>query len=137
MRPPFLFLLLCLEGWTLGGKPGGGDHSFNRIVSGRTKEALRALDAQFAREHAGDSDEALLDYVRREAARLGITPNAGEITGGPFLSKRFGGWKNAVAAAGLPPPKRQKPIPSRQIFLEEFRRQAERYRRELAETGGK
>ena len=111
-----------------------GCRPFNRRVAGRTKEALRALDAQFAREHAGDSDEALLDYVRREAARLGITPNAGEITGGPFLSKRFGGWKNVIAAAGLAPPRRQKPIASRQIFREEFRRQAEQYRKELTEN---
>lgn len=108
-----------------------GCRPFNRRVAGRTKEALRALDAQFAREHAGDSDEALLDYVRREAVRLGATPNAGEITGGPFLSKRFGGWRNVVAAAGLPQPRRQKPIASRQIFREEFKRQMELYAQEL------
>lgn len=89
-----------------------GCRPFNRRVAGRTKEAL-------------------LDYVRREATRLGITPNAGEITGGPFLSKRFGGWRNVVAAAGLPQPRRQKPIASRQIFREEFKRQMKLYAQEL------
>ena len=70
-------------------------------------------------------------FTSGQAARLGITPNAGEITGGPFLSKRFGGWKNVVAAAGLPQPRRQKPIASRQIFREEFKRQMELYAQEL------
>ena len=110
----------------------------HKIIAGRTKEALRAMDAQFARDHAGDSDERLLDYVRREAERVGSTPNAGDMIGGPFISKRFGGWRNVVAAAGLPAPKRQKPIASRRIFLDEYKRQAERLDRELSsrtETG--
>ena len=63
--------------------------------------------------------------------KVSFQANAGEITGGPFLSKRFGGWRNVVAAAGLPQPRRQKPIASRQIFREEFKRQMELYAQEL------
>ena len=77
-----------------------------------------------AQTHGDASDEELLDYVRGEAARLGMTPNAGEIIGGHFIAVRFGCWKNVVTAAGLVPPKKQKPLPKRQIFKEELRCQA-------------
>lgn len=116
-------------------KPFQESRAFNRKVIGRTKEALRAQDAQFARDHAGDSDEALLDYVRGEAARLGATPNPGEIMGGAYISSRFGGWKAVAEAAGLPAPKRQKPITSRKIFQEEFKRQARLCMEELHASG--
>ena len=111
-----------------------GDQWFRQKVIGRTKEELRRRSAQFAREHGGASDEQLLDYVRGEAARLGCTPNAGEIIGGGFISARFGGWRNVVAAAGLAPPKRQKPVTSRQIFKDEFKRQAKLFSRERSEA---
>ena len=101
-----------------------GDQRLNRKLIGKTKEALRRRDVQFAQAHGEDGDEALLDYVRGEAARFGMTPNAGEIIGGHFIATRFGGWRNVIAAAGLPPPKKQRPITKRQIFREEFRRQA-------------
>ena len=73
---------------------------------------------------SSDAMTELLDYVRGEAARLGMTPNAGEIIGGHFIAVRFGCWKNVVTAAGLVPPKKQKPLPKRQIFKEELRCQA-------------
>ena len=63
-------------------------------------------NVQFAQAHGDASDEALLDYVRSEAAR-------------------FGGWQNVITSAGLPSPKKQKPTSKRQIFKEEFRCQAE------------
>ena len=43
-----------------------GDRWFNKRVEGRTKEALRQREAEFAQTHADVSDEALLDYVRGE-----------------------------------------------------------------------
>ena len=111
-----------------------GDQWFRQKVVGRTKEELRRRSAQFAQEHSGASDEELLDYVRGEAEQLGCTPNAGEIIGGGFISARFDGWKNVVAAAGLAPPKRQKPITKRQIFKDEFKRQAKLFSRERSEA---
>lgn len=41
-----------------------------------------------------------------------------------LIAVRFGCWKNVVTAAGLVPPKKQKPLPKRQIFKEELRCQA-------------
>lgn len=124
-------LYLYLEGLPVENKTFQEGRSFNRKVIGRTKEALRALNIQFAQEHAEDSDDMLLEYVRQEAVRFGFTPNAGEIIGGAYISSRFGGWKHVIAAAGLPSPKRQRPITSRKIFQDEFERQTQLYAREL------
>ena len=100
----------------MSGKYFTGDQKLSKKLIGRTKEALRQRNVQFAQTHG--------DYVRGEAARLGMTPNAGEIIGGHFIAVRFGCWKNVVTAAGLVPPKKQKPLPKRQIFKEELRCQA-------------
>ena len=86
----------------MSGKYFTGDQKLSKKLIGRTKEALRQRNVQFAQTHGDASDEELLDYVRGEAARLGMTPNAGEII----------------------PPKKQKPLPKRQIFKEELRCQA-------------
>ena len=97
----------------MSGKYFTGDQKLSKKLIGRTKEALRQRNVQFAQTHGDASDEELLDYVRGEAARLGMTPNAGEIIGGHFIAVRFGCWKNVVTAAGLVPPKKQKPLPKR------------------------
>ena len=76
-----------------------GDQWFNKKVEGRTREALAQRNGAFAREHKAGSKEALLDYVRSEAARLWFTPNAVEIIGGTYIASRFGGWYQAVTAA--------------------------------------
>ncbi len=88
-------------------------------LEGAAKESLRARNAQFALEHGEDSDEELIAYVCREAKRLGISPNAGEIVGGWYISKRFGGWKHVISLSGLPAPKHQAPITKRAIFKED------------------
>ena len=90
----------------MNGKHFIGNQQLSRKLIGRTKEALRQRNVQFAQAHGDASDEALLDYVRSEAAR-------------------FGGWQNVITSAGLPSPKKQKPTSKRQIFKEEFRCQAE------------
>ena len=85
----------------MNGKHFIGNQQLSRKLIGRTKEALRQRNVQFAQAHGDASDEALLDYVRSEAAR-------------------FGGWQNVITSAGLPSPKKQKPTSKRQIFKEEF-----------------
>ena len=65
----------------MSGKYFTGDQKLSKKLIGRTKEALRQRNVQFAQTHGDASDEELLDYVRGEAARLGMTPNAGEIIG--------------------------------------------------------
>ena len=77
-----------------------GDQWFNKKVEGRTREALAQRNGAFAREHKAGSKEALLDYVRSEAARLWFTPNAVEIIGGTYIASRFGGWYQAARPGG-------------------------------------
>lgn len=107
-----------------------GDQWFNKKAEGRTKEALRKRNVEFARENSGTSDKELLEYVREQAERLGSTPNAGEIIGGEYISSRLGGWNNVVALAGLRSPKRPPPITKRQIYKEEYKRQTRLFKQE-------
>jgi hypothetical protein len=107
-----------------------GDQWFNKKVEGRTREALAQRNGAFAREHKAGSKEALLDYVRSEAARLWFTPNAVEIIGGTYIASRFGGWYQAVTAAGLRPPGRAAQFTNRKIYKEEFKRQARLFKQE-------
>ena len=86
----------------MSGKYFTGDQKLSKKLIGRTKEALRQRNVQFAQTHGDASDEELLDYVRGEAARLGMTPNAGEIIGGHFIAVRFGCWKNVVGGGAGP-----------------------------------
>lgn len=101
-----------------------GDEWFNRKVGMRTREALDRQNAQFAVDHGTDSEESLLTYVRQAAKCLGHTPNAGELIGGAYIAARLGGWEKVVAAAGLREPGMQPVLTNRQIYKEEFRRQA-------------
>ncbi|MFQ9916632.1 MAG: homing endonuclease associated repeat-containing protein [Flavonifractor plautii] len=96
----------------MSGKYFTGDQKLSKKLIGRTKEALRQRNVQFAQTHGDASDEELLDYVRGEAARLGMTPNAGEIIGGHFIAVRFGCWKNVVTAAGWSRRRSRSPSPS-------------------------
>ncbi|MGN1009052.1 MAG: homing endonuclease associated repeat-containing protein [Butyricicoccus sp.] len=84
----------------------------------------------FAQEHQDDTNEQLLEYLRQSAASLGYTPNACEIIGGKSISARFGGWRNAVQAAGLKQPDAVREIRQQKLFREEYHRQAELFRQE-------
>ena len=72
-------------------------------------EALLERDKPWAAEHANDSDEQLLDYLRRCAAELGHTPMRREVPGGTYISERFGNWAVALTVAGLYLPKNKRP----------------------------
>ena len=72
--------------------------------------AMTERDKLWAAEHEGDSDEELLDYLRRCAAELGHTPmHRREVVGSTYISERFGNWAVALSMAGLPMPKKKRP----------------------------
>ena len=82
---------------------------FRRNYRIKTKEQaaaerkLRHREKEFAAEHENDTDEALLEYLKEFA----IThPDhrlfKADVPGGELIGKRFGGWKEALKAAGIP-----------------------------------
>ena len=88
----------------MSGKYFTGDQKLSKKLIGRTKEALRQRNVQFAQTHGDASDEELLDYVRGEAARLGMTPaeeaeappQAADLQGGAPLSGERAGIHRAT-----------------------------------------
>lgn len=123
------------RGWLLSEKNNSyyfdAKEWINKKLDLRTKAALKQRNAQFAEEHAADTPEQLLLYVRQCAQALRHTPRMEEVIGGSYISYRFGGWTNAVTAAGLPLPVRGASGKGRKIYREELKRQSRLYRQEL------
>ena len=109
-----------------------GDIWFQEKVGARTKASLEQQEKQFSVDHKNDTDEQLLAYLRDFTAKMGHTPNPGEIIGGQYLFRRFGDWENAVRAAGLPKPGKKAQPTHRLIYKEEFKRQAILFQKERA-----
>lgn len=66
---------------------------------------LRHREKEFAAVHDGDSDNELLAYLKAFAAKHPKQPLfKADVPGGELIGKRFGGWKEALKAAGLPEP---------------------------------
>lgn len=108
-----------------------GDLWFQRQVDQRTRESLRKQEAIFERDHQAETNEQLLQYVRNQAASLGFVPAAKEIIGGKYISNRFGGWGNVIAAAHLQASSRTPPLFIHcKLYKEEYRRQVDLFRKE-------
>ena len=69
----------------MSGKYFTGDQKLSKKLIGRTKEALRQRNVQFAQTHGDASDEELLDYIRRCADELGRTPLGGRSRASPIF----------------------------------------------------
>lgn len=70
----------------------------------RVKSKRDAREKEWAKKHAEDTDEALLDYVRQCAAELGRSPNGKEVVGSMLLLQRFVSWGMVLTLAELPLP---------------------------------
>ena len=102
----------------------------NKQLDARTNAALAEQEKAFAELHAQDSNAQLLDYLRRCAKELGKSPYMDEVIGGKYIAGRFGGWVQAVIAAGLPVPTKKAAPNGRKIYRDELKRQAALYRKE-------
>ena len=98
-----------------------GADVFQRQAERRTIDALKEKHRQFAVDHASDTNEKLLEYLRQCAKELDRSPNMDEVIGGRFIAYRFDGWTKAVAAAGLPSPQRSPDLRRRKIFKDEYK----------------
>jgi hypothetical protein len=96
-------------------------------------EVLEQQEQTFRQQHALDSDEQLLAYLRAWAIRKQHTPWPGEIVGGTFIQERFGSWNQALLLARLPAPRMANQSISFARVKEETERQKELYRRKKAE----
>lgn len=74
------------------------------------KDRKKQNDA-WVKAHADDTDEQLIAYLRSVVTDPEKFKKAGSVPGGYFLTRRFGSWKKALAAAGLLPPEEQAQSP--------------------------
>ena len=96
-------------------------------------EAIQEEEAAFRTGHETDTDEALLDYLKRCAAHLHHTPWPMEVVGGSYLAERFGSWQEALSRAGLSEPTRPNRPETFRRIIGETERQRECYRQRKAE----
>lgn len=75
----------------------------------RRREEFKRREKEFARMHADDTDEQLLEYLRIRARELGHSPFKCEVAGGELIKKRFVLWSVALWQAGLPMARGMKP----------------------------
>lgn len=87
--------------------------------------AMQQNEKNFAFQHAGDSDEELLEYVRGWAKRLKRTPRYDEVLGGEYIRKRFkNDWQRVLHLAGLKSfPDAAPRLHRRPIYLDEAKKQ--------------
>ena len=65
----------------------------------------REIERKFIELHKNDSDEELLDIVRKKAEELGKMPRKHDVVGFACIKERFGPWPRVLEAAGLKTPK--------------------------------
>ena len=73
-------------------------------------------DAVWAAEHAQDTDEQILAYVRECAEELGYTPRMKDVVGGEFIRKWIGSWALVCTLAELPLPPELKPPKKKELL---------------------
>ena len=64
----------------------------------------RKREAAWREEHAHDTDEELLAYLREAVTTPEQLKKTTLVTGGPHIAAHFGGWQKALALAGVIPP---------------------------------
>ena len=106
---------------------------YEATIRRMVQEALEQQEQDFRQQHADDTDEQLLAYLRTWAIRLQHTPWPGEIVGGKLIQERFGSWHRALAMAKLPEPITVNQMKSFGRIKEETERQKEFYRQRKAE----
>lgn len=76
----------------------------------RAERELRAREKKFELEHADDTDEELMRYLKEIAAAHEGELFKADIPGSNLIGKRFGSWYQALDLAGLPRPKGKREV---------------------------
>ena len=106
---------------------------YNAVIHRMVQESLTAKHAAFAQEHAQDTTEQLVTYIRACAVSLGHSPHQKEVIGWPMLTERFGTWGNALRVARLPFPRTPNNPAQFALMLDEIEEQKRIYRERKAE----
>lgn len=101
---------------------------YNSVINRMVRESLEAKHNAFAQEHAQDTDQQLIVYIRNCARQLGHAPHQKEIIGWPMITTRFGTWGDALRAAKLPFPRTPNKPSQFAIMLDEIEEQKRIYR---------
>ena len=107
-----------------------GNAWYEQYIVARTTAALKEKEKSFSDLHAGDSEQELIQYVRRCADEMGYTPTIKEIIGGTYIAQRFGGWPAVLKKAELVADHACPAQTKRYIFMKEREVQAELHRQE-------
>jgi len=105
---------------------------YESVIRKKVMQALDEQELQFTRDHAFDSDEQLLDYIREHARVFHYAPRYKEIIGWKLITERFGGWGAAIEKAGLHLSSSCS-VEKLPRIQEEVRKQKELYRQKKAE----
>lgn len=98
------------------------------VINRMVRQSLEAKHNAFAQEHAQDTDQQLIDYIRTCARQLGHAPHQKEIIGWPMITDRFGTWGDALRAAKLQFPRTPNTPAQFAIMLDEIEEQKRIYR---------
>ena len=105
---------------------------YESVIRKMVMQALEEQELQFTRDHAFDSDEQLLDYIREYAFVFHYAPRYKEIIGWKLICERFGSWGAAIEKAGLHLSSSCS-VEKLPRIQEEVRKQKELYRQKKAE----
>ena len=105
---------------------------YESVIRKMVMQVLDEQELQFTRDHAFDSDEQLLDYIREQARVFHYAPRYKEIIGWKLICERFGSWGAAIEKAGL---RLSSSCSAEKLprIQEEVRKQKELYRQKKAE----
>ena len=82
-------------------------NTFNKLAAAYKNEAVTKkkqkdkAKADWLAQHANDTDEELLAYLREAVTTPEQLKKTTLVTGGPHIAAHFGGWQKALALAGL------------------------------------
>ena len=105
---------------------------YESVIRKMVQQALEEQELEFTRDHAFDTDEQLLDYIRQYAEIFQYAPRYKEIIGWKLIIERVGSWGAAIEKAGLHLSS-SGPVERLPRIQEEVRKQKELYRQKKAE----
>ena len=110
----------------------GRNNIYDATIRRMVAKALDEQEKAFGLKWGSSDDGELLEYLRREAERLGHTPWPGEIVGGKMIEQRFGSWHEALGQGNLSQPTTPDSYNSFARVIEETERQKTIYRQNKA-----